>query len=297
MNIQFIKYSKIYYIFSGILVVGAIFSLFVFGLNFGIDFKGGSILEAEFEKRPNNQEIIKKLVDLKLGELIVQPTEKEGVILRFKAVDENTHQKIISRLNELSKVKEKRFESIGPAIGKEIRSQSLVLIIISLILMLIYITIAFRRVSRPISSFQYGLTSIVVLFFDILIPLGLFAILGKFYNAQFTIPIIAALLTILGYTINDKIVVFDRIRENLLRARGEEFDEIVNRSLNEILVRSINTSLSTMFVLLAIFFFGGKTLKYFSLTLTVGILAGTYSSIFLASPILVSWLKLKRKRV
>lgn len=295
MNIRFLRYSKIYYLLSGLLALGATGVLVFFGLRFGIDFLGGSILEVEFEKRPENAAIQEKLKDLNLGEIIIQPTGEKGVIIRTKEVDEETHQKIFSKIGELSEVKERQFENIGPVIGQELRRKTIILIAVSLVALLIYITIAFRRVSRPVSGWQYGIISIIALSFDILITIGVFSILGKFYNIQFNIPIITALLTILGYTINDKVIVFDRVRENILRSRGLEFEDLVNQSLNQTLGRSLSTGFCSLLVLIAIFFFGGETLKYFSLTLIVGVVVGTYSSLFLATPIIVSWLKLRRQ--
>lgn len=296
MNIPFLKYKKNYYIFSGVLIITSVTFLFIYGLNFGIDFLGGSILELDFEKKIENQTIQEKLKDLNLGEIIVQPTEERGVILRFKEVNEEIHQQIILKLNEITKVEEKRFESIGPTIGKELRQKTIILIIISLIALLFYIAIAFRKVTFPASSWQYGIVSIITLAFDVMIPLGLFALLGKIYNIQFNIPIIAALLTILGYTINDKVIVFDRVRENLIKRRKDNFEELVNESLNQILWRSLSTGTCTLLVLFAIFFFGGETLKYFALTLIVGIVCGTYSSLFVASPLMVSWVKWRERR-
>ena len=269
----------------------SIVCLFVFGLNPGIDFTGGSILEVDFEVRIDNLAIQEKMKDLNLGEVIIQPTGEKGVILRFQEVDENTHQEIVSKLNEISRVTERRFESIGPTIGRELRQKTIILIIVSLIALLFYIIIAFRKVSRPVSSWQYGIISIIALFFDVLIPVGVFSFLGKFYNTQFTIPIVMALLTILGYTINDKVIVFDRIRENLLKSHQENFEDLVNKSLNQILVRSLSTGTCTLLVLFAIFFLGGETLKYFALTLIIGIVVGTYSSIFLATPLLTRFSK------
>ncbi len=162
--------------------------------------------------------------------------------------------------------------------------------------MLVYIAISFRKVIFPFSSLQFGIISIIVLAFDVLIPIGSFALLGKFYNIQLNVPIITALLTILGYTINDKVIVFDRVRENILKTRGVDFNALVNRSLNEILFRSLSTGTCTLLVLFFIFFLGGETLKYFALTLIIGIVVGTYSSLFLANPLLVSWLNLSRRK-
>jgi len=295
MNLDFLKYKKIYFIFSGALILASLICLIVFGLKPGIDFTGGSILEIEYiEERPSNQEIREALSNLDLGEILVQPTEEKGVILKMKDISEDTHQQVLERLNETNKLEERRFESIGPLIGQELKQKTKIAIILSLIAIVLYIAWAFRKISRPIPSWQYGIASLLALFHDVLIPIGIFSVLGKFYGVQITIPVIAALLTVLGYSINNVVVVFDRIRENLLKHVGT-YQEIVNNSLNQTLTRSINTSLTTLFVLVAIFFFGGVTLKYFALALILGITVGTYSSILLASPILVAWLKWRKK--
>jgi preprotein translocase subunit SecF len=164
-------------------------------------------------------------------------------------------------------------------------------VFLALLAITIYIAFAFRKVSKPVSSWKYGLASLIALFHDILIPVGVFSILGKIYNVEITIPIVAALLTVLGFSVHDTIVIFDRIRENILRRGMGQFEETVNWSLNQTLGRSISTVLTVELVLFAIYLFGGQTLKYFALALIVGITSGAYSSIFIASPLLVSWYK------
>ena len=308
MNIPFVKYRKIYFIFSGILLIGSLVCLIIFGLKLGIDFTGGSILELEFKtERPSNQEIRESLKGFDLGEIYIQPADEKGLILRMKDISEDVHQQIIQKLKGPTsggypgELEEKRFESIGPVIGQELKEKAKLLIAISLLSIVFYIAIAFRKVQKPLSSWQYGIASLLILSHDILIPLGVFALLGKFYQVQLTIPIICAFLTIVGYAINNVVVVYDRLRENLLRGVFRDFvlgfEEATNKAINQTLTRQLNTSLTTLFPLIAIFFLGGETLKYFALTLILGITAGTYSSIFLATPILVSWLKWRgRKR-
>ena len=293
MFINFVKYRKFYFIFSGILVVGSLICLIIFGLKPGIDFTGGSILEVEYKaERFSNQEIKNALADLELGEIYIQPTGERGVIIRMKDIDEATHQQVLEKLGQ---VEELRFESIGPVIGRELKEKTKIVIVLSLLAIVFYIALAFRRIQRPVSSWQYGIASLLALFHDVLIPIGILSLLGFLYGVQITIPVIVALLTVLGYSINNTVVVFDRIRENLLKRIGATYEGTVNNSLNQTLTRSLNTSLTTLFVLIAIFLLGGETLKYFALTLILGIAAGTYSSIFLASPILVSWLKWRKK--
>src|SRR3989339_129048 len=292
MQFNFTKYSAVYYAISGILIIASIVSLFMFGLKFGIEFTGGSNMEISFtETRPSNETIQNALKSFSLGEIIVKPTGQSEAILQFKGVDETTHQKILAELNKLSPASEKSFQYIGPSIGQELRNKTELAIALALLAITLYIAFAFRKVSRPVSSWKYGVASLIALFHDMLIPVGVFSILGRLYNVEITIPIIAALLTVLGFSVHDTIVIFDRIRENILRQGMGQFEETVNWSLNQTLGRSLSTVFSTLIVLIAIFFFGGETLKYFSLALIIGITSGAYSSIFIASPLLVSWYK------
>ena len=264
--------------------------IFVFGLNLGIDFTGGSILELEYQGlRPSPEEVQKVLSEV--GPVSVQTSGENGLIIRMKDISEPTHQEILRRLKQGYEAEERRFESIGPVIGQELKDKTKVLIAAALISIVLYIALAFRRVRRPIASWHYGLVSLIVLFHDLLVPVGVFSVLGNWYGIQVSIPVVAGLLTVLGYSINDTVVVLDRIRENLLRRTGVTFEETVNQGLNQTLVRCVNTSLTTLLVLLAIYFFGGATLKYFALVLIIGVIAGTYSSLFLSPPLLTMFSK------
>jgi preprotein translocase subunit SecF len=216
--------------------------------------------------------------------------------LRIKDISEEKHQEILSKLKETHELEEMRFESIGPVIGEELKQKTILIIILSLLAIVAYVTFAFRKTQSSIKPWQYGIATLLALGHDVLIPIGVFALLGRYYGIEISIPVVVALLTVLGYSVNNTVVVFDRVRENLIRIRSNSLEEVVNKSLNDTLSRSINTSLTTLFVLLAIFFFGGATLQYFALALIIGIVAGTYSSIFLASPILLAWLNYKRSR-
>lgn len=293
----FTKYSTYYYIFSGVLIAASLVCLFVFGLRFGIEFTGGSTMEIEFTaSRPTNTQVQEALASFNLGEVVTQPTGEKGMVLKFKEVNEQTHQKILEAINNLSAAQERSFQFIGPSVGKELKNKTIAAIILALAAITLYIAFAFRKVSRPVTSWKYGVTSLVALFHDILIPLGVFALLGKFYHAEITIPIIAALLTVVGFSVHDTIVIFDRIRENILRQGTGQFQETVDNSLSQTVGRSISTVVTTLLVMVAVFFFGGETLKWFSLALIVGISAGAYSSIFIAGPLLVTWHKWSERR-
>ncbi len=295
INLNVIKNRKIWLSFSGVLVALSIVAILTWGLKFGIDFTGGSLLELQFkgEKQLSAVEIRESLQGLNLNSLTVQPTENNSVILRFKDDSEDIHQNVVGRIEGLAEIEELRYEAVGPSIGKELKSKSFNTIFLVLVIIVLYIALVFKKVSKPVSSWKYGIASIVALSHDIIIVLGVFAVLGKFFNTEINIPFIAAILTVLGYSINDTIIIFDRIRENLPKS-SENFMNTINKSINQTLVRSINTSFTTILVLLAIIMFGGNSIRDFVLALAVGIFIGTYSSIFVASPILV-WFDKRRK--
>ena len=240
------------------------------------------------------------LAPLNLGDMTVQPIGDKGMMLRFRDVDEQTHQEMLRTLGGLQGPKEtveRRFDTIGPIVGKELRTQSFIAIGLTALGIVLYLAWAFRRVSKPIASWKYGVVAVSAFIHDVTIPVGVFAFLGHFYGVAVDSFFITALLTVMGFSVHDTIVIFDRIRENLAKLKSSESYEVtVNRSVNETISRSINTSLTVLMVLLAIFFFGGVTTKYFSLALIVGIIFGTYSSIFVASPLLVIWEKAQRKK-
>ena len=287
---------KIYYIISGVFIVASAVALLLWGLKFGIDFKGGSILEVAYPAngRPEISVINDSLKPLNLSDLKISPVGNNGVNFRFSETDEATHQEVIKALKS-NAVEERRFSSIGPTIGTELKQKSINAIIIVLLGISLYIAWAFRKVSQPLSSWRYGLATLLALFHDLIIPIGLFAYLGRFYGVEVGTNFVVALLVILGFSVHDTIVVFDRIRENLKRYSSLDFTSLVNQSVNETLVRSLNTSFTVLLTLLALYVFGGESLKYFILALMVGIFSGTYSSIFIASPLLVSWFKKMNK--
>lgn len=298
MNLNIINSRKIWFSISGTLMTLSILALLVWGLKPGIDFTGGSLLEISYEtNRPAMTEVADNLASLNLKSLKVQAAGDNNLLLRFENVDENTHQQILTQLkNQASNsglVEEQKFESIGPTVGLELKNKAVVAIILVLICILAYIAYVFRQVSRPVASWKYGLAAIAALFHDILIITGIFSALGFFLGVEVDTLFVTALLTILGFSVHDTIVTFDRIRENLFKIHNQSFIEIVNRSVNETVIRSINTSLTAILVLLAVYIFGGDSIRYFVLALILGFIVGTYSSIFIASPLLVWWNKNK----
>ena len=283
--IDFIKHRKVYYSFSLFFMVVSIFALSFWGLNLGIEFSGGSILEAEYrEERPPISEIKEKLG----SDVYVRSIGEKGVLIRTSSSDDESYANIIAAIEGAD---EKYFESIGPAVGRELTNRSLLAIFVASILVIIYVALSFRG-EELINPGRYGLVAVsIAILHDVLIVLGIFSILGYLYEVQMTIPIAVAMLTTLGYSINDTVVVFDRVRENLEKGTEKGFYKIVNRSLTQTLGRSLATSFTTIIVLLAVLFFGGATLFYFALALIMGIVLGTYSSIFLAGPLLFTLTK------
>ena len=298
--INIIGKRKIYYAISGIFIVASFISFALWGLNFGIDFKGGSVLEISYDARPDLNSMSESLKPLLLNDLRISPLGSNDAVLRFRETDEATHQNIIKILSDDAiknkiQFEERRFSSIGPTIGAELRQKSVKAIIIVLLGISLYIAWAFRKVSKPISSWRYGVVTLIALFHDLIIPIGLFAYLGRFYGVEIGTNFIVALLVVLGFSVHDTIVVFDRIRENLKRYAELNFASLINQSIRETLVRSLNTSLTVLLTLSALYIFGGESLRYFVLALMVGIFSGTYSSIFIAAPLLVTWLHILKK--
>ncbi|OGF72976.1 protein-export membrane protein SecF [Candidatus Giovannonibacteria bacterium RIFCSPHIGHO2_02_43_13] len=295
---RIIDFRKTTYIISGILVGASLLSLAVWGLKLGIDFTGGSLLEVEYINiRPENKLVLENLAKIGVNEAVLQPTGEKGLILRLPDINEEKHQEILIALGGPKALTDKQFTSIGPTIGKELRRNSLWAIAAVMLAILAYIAWAFRYVSRPIASWKYGIAALIALIHDITIPTGIFAVLGRFYGVTIDTLFVTALLTILGFSVHDTIVVFDRVRENLKKiGQRESFDEIVERSLRQTIVRSINTSLTVILAMLALYIFGGLTTKYFALAILLGVFFGTYSSIFIASFILITWNKFSLKR-
>lgn len=296
-----IKHKKIFISISIVLVVLSFISLAVFGLEVGIDFKGGALSEVVYtDARPAQADLEKPLTDLGLGAVLLQPTGEKGYIVKTKDLTDAEHKSLLATLsmNDASPLTETNFNSVGPSVGRELTRKAILAIILISIVIILFIAFAFRKVSGQVASWKYGVIAIVTLLHDVTIPIGLFTILAHFYGAELDTLFVVAILTILGLSVSDTIVIFDRIRENLknLEANAKvDFKEIVGTSVRQSYVRSICTSLTVILVLLALFFFGPVSTKYFALMLTAGMFFGTYSSIFLASPLLV-WVEEWQKK-
>ena len=302
MTFNIIAFKKIPYIISSILFAVSIVLLLVFGLKPGIDFTGGSLLQIRFTgERPTIQQIEESVAVVpEIGSVQVQPTDNNAHILKLRFITEDEHQEILGALRtdfaaEDQEIIQERIDTIGPSISSHLRSRALTAAMAVILAIIVYVAYAFRKVSNTVESWKYGITAIIALLHDVVITMGIFAILGHFSGVEIGIPFVVALLTIMGYSVNDTIVVFDRIREEQLTSRNKKFSEIVNAGVRGTLVRSVNTSITTLLVLFSLFFFGGESVHYFVLALIIGISLGTYSSIFLASPLVYEWYHKKVK--
>jgi preprotein translocase subunit SecF len=293
-----VRNRKITYIFSSVLVGASFAALIIWGLKPSIDFTGGSLLEVEYgSERPPIGELQKKANELDLGNILLQPVEEKGLIVRLKDITQEEHQKLLNALaSPATQMEEKRFDSIGPVIGKELREKSWIAVLIVVLMIIGYIAFAFRKVSKPVASWKYGIAAVIALIHDVSIPSGAFAFLGHFRGVEVDLLFVTAILTTLGFSVHDTIVVFDRVRENLKKQVGQSFEDTVEASIRQTMARSVITSMTVNFVLVALLIFGPVSIKYFCLALLIGLVFGTYSSIFLASPLLVTWHKWSEKR-
>ena len=297
VSFNIIGRSKVWLALSGTIIVLAVVALLMYGLNFGIDFTGGSLLQVHAPA--TTVEAIRDAVIKSGFEPVVQQGENDLYFVRLAPVTEEQHQAILTTVKTVSAdAAETRFDTVGPVIGGELKTASLKATGLMLLLIALYVAWAFRKVTKPVASWKYGLVTMIAAFHDVIIPLGAFAVLGHFLGYQVDMAFVAAVLTILGYSINDTIVVLDRTRENLLRRRHSDvtFGEIVNTSVIETLGRSLNTTFCTLLPLLAVFVVGGETTRPFVLALIIGMISGAYSSIFVASPLLVQLEKWRASR-
>lgn len=289
---------KAWFILSVVLVGLSVAAMLRWQLRLGIDFTGGSLLEVTFPQRPSVADL-RQVVQEVSGEVsvTVQPIGEQGMVVRFPHVTQTAHQQLFDRLTkDFPGVEEQRFDAIGPTIGDELRRKTMWAVLLAVAGMITYISLAFRKVHRPVPSWQYGSIAIIALVHDLVITIGIFAALGHFYGLEVNAPFVAALLTVFGYSVNDTIVVFDRVRDNLLHHPAANFGELVETSIRQTIVRSTNTALPTLLTLLVILTFGGETIRDFALALIIGIVIGTYSSIFVACPLLVEAQRLRHRR-
>lgn len=329
--VNIIGKRKILYAISVIMFGVAVFALVFFRLKPGIDFTGGSLIELQFNtERPAAAALQEILTPLNLGPIVMQQAGDASMIFKLRFVTETEHQQVLSAVRQsvassslktvsasstamVAKststvalaaptdtveplVVETSFETIGGTVSTQLRDRVLRASVLIILVIILFVAYAFRKVSRPIASWKFGVAAVVAMIHDVVITMGIFGLLGHFLGVEVDVPFVVAMLTVFGYSVNDTIVVFDRIRENLIRHTAVNFADTVNAAVNETLARSINSSLTILIVLLCLYVLGGASIQFFSLALLIGIFLGTYSSIFIASALLVSWQEWEQKR-
>ncbi|TSC93968.1 MAG: preprotein translocase subunit SecF [Candidatus Berkelbacteria bacterium Licking1014_85] len=283
-----LKFQKFFLIISLILTVFSLVVLGIYKLKPGIDFTGGSVIEVSTKAKTEDIEKIFKNNNLPI---IVSTSSDNTQILKTKEIDENTKNKIITDINGVGETKILRFETIGPTISKSLTKKAIWSVIIASLGIIMYIAFAFRNLPSALSSWRFGITAVVALLHDILITTGVFALAGIFYGYEVDSLFITALLTVMGFSVHDTIVVFDRVRENVIKNPNNNFYINADHALVQTLARSLNTSLTIIITLTALFILGGSSIQHFVFTLLFGIIIGTYSSIFVATSLLVLWYK------
>lgn len=295
---KIIQHSPLWFGLSGLLIAGAIavftMNTFLTGsfLRFGIDFTGGTLIEIEFaENVPSLDTVQTSFLQFAEYTPSIQKADDNGFIIKLKNISNETHDEIIDTLKtNLGDFEEIRFITIGPSVGESMKQKAYIALAVALVAIVLYIAFAFREIPKELSAWKFGITAIIALLHDVIITVGIFAVLGLFLGTEIDILFITALLTVMGFSVHDTIVVLDRLRENAKFARPTEvFGETAEKSVQQTITRSINTSLSTLFPLIALYFFGSGSIQMFVLALIIGVIIGTYSSIFIATPVLVAW--------
>jgi preprotein translocase subunit SecF len=297
MNI--VKHKNIYFLISLLVIIPGLISLLVFGLKLSIDFIGGSRIAFVSSKNIAQQDVQKVRQYFSQQKIQIATLQSSGkeLIIRTAPLNQQKHNQVIKVINaNLPQLKEDSFETVGPTIGSETTKNAIEGVALASLLIVIYIAFAFREVPKPTNSWMFGICAIVALLHDVLVVLGVFSILGHFLGVEVDSLFVTAVLTVIGFSVHDTIVVFDRIRENMKKTFTLPFDQLVNKSLLETMGRSLNTSLTVVLVLFTLLLFGGESIRWFIVALLIGVVSGTYSSIFNASLLLVVWQEWRKKR-
>lgn len=290
---------RIFLTISGVLSLLCIVSIILFGFKLSIEFTGGSKLEVvSIDHTAIDTERVKTIIERQKVDVVsITKNSAEDIVIRTNTITDATKNNLLAKLSDDKiALKEKSFDTLGPIIGSEAKANALKAVLIAIVAITLYIAFAFRKVSKPVSSWKFGISAIIALMHDVVIVLGAFSLFGLLLNVEIDSLFITAVLTIMGFSVHDTIVVFDRIRENLIKnVHAHSFDRVVNDSFNETLARSLNTSLTVILVLIALILFGGESIRWFIAAFLIGLITGTYSSIFIASAVLVEWYKLDEK--
>ena len=297
MNI--IGKRNLYFLISFLVIIPGLISLLFFGLRLSIDFTGGTRLSFSAKKPIDNKtkEEMKDVFKKESVEVSTVQRSENRIFFRTTTIDQKKYAKIVEGFKKIGNYKEENYETVGPVVGQETTIKAIQSIVIASILIVLYIAWSFRHVPKPASSFRFGICAIIALLHDVLLVIGIFSLLGHFFHVEVDSLFVTAILTIIGFSVHDTIVVFDRLRENLRRMSNAPFETVANESILQTLGRSLNTSLTVFLVLFTLLLFGGESTKWFIVALLVGIISGTYSSIFNASPLLVVWEEWSRKRL
>jgi preprotein translocase subunit SecF len=296
---QIIKLRKLWFLISGLLLALGAASLIFWKIPLGIDFTGGSLSEVSFPgKETSADDIRSALSDQGLSSIIVQPTDRGTYLVKTNPIDETKHQEILATLNQkVGETRESNFTTIGPTIGNTLKRRAAIAVVLASFAIILYLSFAFRKVPKPASSWRFGVVAVLALLHDVLFTVGAFSVLAHFFGGfEVDSLFVVAVLTVMGFSVHDTIVVFDRIRENLQEQGSEDFEKTVNDSVVQTIARSLNTSLTVILVLLALYLLGGPTIHAFVVALLLGITVGTYSSIFIAAPLLVIWQRIATRK-
>ncbi len=289
-TIPFLKYKFWYFGLSLLILIPGLISLLAFGLNLSIDFTGGSLIEIETRKPVTSAQISASFKASQVDVSSIQSAGENIYFIRTKELTQAQNDAVKTRLNtDLEGSVERRFETVGPVVGAELAQKSLVAVVLASVCIILYIAWTFRNIPRPYSPWKFGISAIIALLHDTFVVLGVFSLLGHFYHVEIDALFVTAVLTVIGFSVHDTIVVFDRIRENLPKLPQASFSRVVDYSLTETIGRSLNTSLTVLLTLSALLIFGGESIRWFVAALVVGIVSGTYSSIFNAAPLLAIW--------
>lgn len=299
---KFLGRKKLWWIgISLLIMVPGIVSLIFWKLPFGIDFRGGTQMEITAEKSPNEDTMRQKLAGLDSVKALTLSKSGESYLIRMLPISEDQHRQIVKDLEkDFGKITEKEYQSVGPSVSSDLTKKAIIAVCLAALLIVLFLAYSFRGLTAPLSSWRFGVTAVIALLHDLVITVGTFSIVAHFLHYEVDASFITALLTVMGFSVHDTIVVFDRVRENALKNRGlveTDFEQIADSSLQQTLNRSLATSLTVIFTLTALTLLGGESIRAFVMTLLIGIFIGTYSSIFTATPLVVIWQQIAARRV
>ncbi len=288
---------SLWFVLSGALSILSVIAIATWGLRVGIDFKGGQLIEAKFAEPVPIEELRESLQEGETANATVAESGPNTFLIRAATTEEAQLTALKTQLDKVGEWEQIRFESVGPTVGKDLTNKAVLAVVLASVAIILYIAWAFRQVPAPTNSWQFGITAAIALLHDLLITIGAFSLLGHLYGFEVDSLFITALLTVMGFSVHDTIVTYDRIRENLLEhAREMPFRDVVTSSINQTIIRSMNTSITLLLVLSSLLLLGGESIRPFIAALLIGVSVGAYSSVFLASQLLITWQEWSQRR-